>query len=374
MLSVRVFLTDYASDVVGRLTWELGAASPLEVFGRAVCFWSHVSDKAPSGVLDHFTPAQLASWACWTGAADVFLEAALRSGFLCRPSVDPHHHKRCTARAPGREGEPARAHPPAELAVHEWDRRMGRCWREFLRGSRPGRVSILLRPPPRGARVGYGPAPRGAPQGASLTEPDAPRGVSPESDAPRGGSSGRPQGGPASGSKPPKWWRAAQKRPAGRSQGVSKSAPRGNPQGASLTGASAPRGVKRRPPPHGRPGKVVVSPPPPPPASRVGGAGSRPQPAASPRGSKGGTAAAGRNPSPRKPSTEELVLRLFAHRHLVDGRSVIPAATLRQAYRARRCPSGQHGGESPAACFLEAWSEFTGSGPQGPAAQEGGAS
>src|SRR5690349_10260391 len=142
MLSVRVFATDFASDLVARLLHELGASSHLEVFGRIVHLYSQVSVHRPNGVLDGVTPAQLSTWAAWTGAADVFLEAALRAGLVCRPSVDPHHHKRCTARAPGRDGEPARAHPPAELAVHEWDRRMGRCYREFLRGSRPGRVSI----------------------------------------------------------------------------------------------------------------------------------------------------------------------------------------------------------------------------------------
>lgn len=355
MLTVRVFFTDFASDVVARLAYELGYADHFSVFGRACHFLSQVAHRRPNGVLDGLTAAQLATMAGWTGVADVFLEAALRSGFLCRPSVDPHHHKRCTARAPGRDGEPERQHPPAELAVHQWDQRMGRCYREFLRGSRPGRVSILLRPPPRGARVGYGPAPQGAGGGARLADGDAPRGVSPESAAPQGDPVSDPQGGDGPPMEPPPNWRGNGKRPAGRSHGVRGSAPRGNPQGASLTKPSAPRGVKRRPSPHPRPGKdkttSCLTPTGAAAAPQAGQAGGGASPSSLPASNPAAWLAWARGQerpagaSPGKKTPRDFALKALAEMHFEDGRLLVPAAKLRDAFlKTLECPTGKHRG------------------------------
>lgn len=150
MLSVRVFDGDCESDAIDRLRHFTGLDG-WACFGRVVRLLAKIARHRPDGVLDGVTPAELSTWGGWMGRTDVWADALLRSGILCRPAVDPHHHRRCTAKAPDRPGEPKRAHPPAELAVHDWDRRMGRIYREYLRDSRPGRQRVLLRPPPRGA-------------------------------------------------------------------------------------------------------------------------------------------------------------------------------------------------------------------------------
>lgn len=345
MLSVRIFFTDYASPLVARLLHELGASSHLEVFGRLTHFYSQVARYYPSGVLDGATAARISMLAGWTGAADVFMEAMLRAGVLCRPSVDPHHHKRCTCKAPGRAGEPARQHPGAELAVHEWDQRMGRPYREFIRGSRPAAVSILLRPPPRGARVGYGSAPQGNPQGVRLDEGDALRveGASPP--ALRGDAEEGPRGAPSVASPGAPVALDEAERPAGRSPRVRGSALRGVRTPSSVEGPPAPRGAKRPPKPHGSTGKGLSSTTPPAGAPRRAG-----PPAEGPGGtSRAGKAprAGGRRgaatPSSYRPTPEDVALGKFARKHEDDGRLLIPLARIQAAWRFGECPDGRHG-------------------------------
>lgn len=329
-LSVRIFCTDYASPLVARLAHELGVRDHLAVFGQLCAFYSNVARYYPNGVLDGLYAPGIARLALWTGASDVFLEAMLRAGVLCRPSVDPHHHARCPARAPNREGEPRRAHPPAELCVHEWDRRAGPAYRDFVSDSRPGRRRFLLRPPPRGARAGYRTAPGGGDDSQARPAPTAPEGMGPIQVAP-GGVVGFTQRGSETQAREPFQGVVSGGAPPGAHLGGSRDAPGGIEPSQARKTPIAPEGAKRPPKQHGRPPEEETTSP----LSdrRRGGPASRRGPAAAPRGRA-------HFDSSQPDAFDKAVDRFFlAHQ---DVRAAVGYAGMVQAFNERRCPGGRH--------------------------------
>lgn len=126
MNSVRIYATDLASPRVERLAAALGMTNPREALGLFVHFMVRASERAPSGILDPFTPAQLAAFAGWTGRADIFLEALLAARVVCKPLEDLRHRS-CPAVPRWSDGEPARG----ALSVCGWEVRQGYACREY---------------------------------------------------------------------------------------------------------------------------------------------------------------------------------------------------------------------------------------------------
>jgi len=165
MDSVRAFWSDTRANAriqeLGRL---LGLTDPYARLGLAWRFYLGVSKYHDDGVLEEhrgeLNPTHLAALAGWPGDPEAFFNALSGAWIICSPLTDPEEHARCTVRPPAPfEGGPRQPHFPASIAVHEWDRRMGRAYRrarEELRRKRKQRGADLPRLPFARVRPGGG--------------------------------------------------------------------------------------------------------------------------------------------------------------------------------------------------------------------------